>query len=632
MSALFQGYCEPDGKVRVTADAGSAVGFHRGLAVSTDAVVAQVYSGTPPDAWLNGIGVTSQGHLLVSYAPKAGNAPGGLGVDANSILLVSETVAVFHQGVGLDTEGEIAAQGLLVYQFDGADQYASMPAWSPLGFPFSISSEQVLDATGADRAMVGDDSTGVFHCEVSSIGLLLTEFQDSVGTQLMLSSGVVAAGTQFDCTFTYDADGATVTGTIGSGSSTKVFDMADAQDLQRIGANGNSDFFDGWIRNLRLTDNSPLHGRDVMYGNGSRYAIIPIAILGGDFDISLSVIRAEVGASSQAIAGDIVNLTGLHIHDTDSATPDRVTIRIFNVDTNFDNALANIQVGQHFRIEVQRRGSNAELFIDGVSQGTLACQSGTAFFDQIAASAMTNAVPTNGAVGDVVINDILASRRYEYLVNEGSGIRVTNTDPDTGDQTLKFTSNSQFNTTIDPWEETSAGANISWDNGRLYMKPDANNKGAATPTLFRADYGGVIRVSFDWEVKQWASGNVIQVSAGSTPLSTAYGTELIFIDGSENSGSSTVYLSATNPSAYADFLQIKPGAINPNSTEVWIDNVEVHLVSNGYWDDDGGWTDVPSNSRHYPMGEGTGATLNDTIGGHDATIINFDEGNWVVPT
>jgi len=42
---------------------------------------------------------------------------------------------------------------------------------------------------------------------------------------------------------------------------------------------------------------------------------------------------------------------------------------------------------------------------------------------------------------------------------------------------------------------------------------------------------------------------------------------------------------------------------------------------------DGTWEDftnlvLPNNSRHYPMNEGSGITLADVIGGHDATIIN----------
>jgi len=51
-------------------------------------------------------------------------------------------------------------------------------------------------------------------------------------------------------------------------------------------------------------------------------------------------------------------------------------------------------------------------------------------------------------------------------------------------------------------------------------------------------------------------------------------------------------------------------------------------TGDGTWNDGLNWTAVPDNNRFYPINEGTGATLADEIGGHDATIQNFTEDGW----
>jgi hypothetical protein len=49
---------------------------------------------------------------------------------------------------------------------------------------------------------------------------------------------------------------------------------------------------------------------------------------------------------------------------------------------------------------------------------------------------------------------------------------------------------------------------------------------------------------------------------------------------------------------------------------------------NGTWTVGTDWSFAPNNSRYYPMDEGTGATLVDTVSGQDGTIQNFSESNW----
>jgi hypothetical protein len=112
MSSLFQGLCETDGKVRVVSTATPVDGYHRGMAVAGDAILAELYGGSPPAAYIGGVGVSEEGYLIVSTDAKAGSAPGGLAVDANSILLASQVVEVIHQGVGLTTIGELSNNSL----------------------------------------------------------------------------------------------------------------------------------------------------------------------------------------------------------------------------------------------------------------------------------------------------------------------------------------------------------------------------------------------------------------------------------------------------------------------------------------------------------------------------------------
>ena len=52
--------------------------------------------------------------------------------------------------------------------------------------------------------------------------------------------------------------------------------------------------------------------------------------------------------------------------------------------------------------------------------------------------------------------------------------------------------------------------------------------------------------------------------------------------------------------------------------------------SKGAWTPDVDWQNIPDNSRHYPMHDGTpgSGVLQDIIGGHDATIQNYDADSW----
>ena len=276
------------------------------------------------------------------------------------------------------------------FYFNGTSQYASTPTgWTPNGFPFEIqiSTNDALDTT--QSVMFGGDTnnrptSGYF------VGLAFYQFEDVNNTNQQATvnssiTGSVAIGVgKTAVNFSVggmsapavNAESKTVTGT----------------PITHIGASLlGADLYQGVLRNVRLIDNSPIQDGDYQVGNGSIYGQLDTPVLcPRDFDISFEWVREQPSNSVVRMITDstIPLFNHISIFAPDQATaPNRVQVQINGESAfNFDGALDDVELGQHFVFRLARVGSDVNLYVDEVAHPVTNTSSAPFRFDYIGAA------------------------------------------------------------------------------------------------------------------------------------------------------------------------------------------------------------------------------------------------------
>lgn len=389
--------------------------------------------------------------------------------------------------------------------------------------------------------------------------------------------------------------------------------------------------------------NQPLYNRSTLDGNGARYITIPKFQSASGAEAlrwKMSGIRADTPAGNSSVRWLNGSGTGsyLLLNDSGHANPNDVFVAIGGGRT-WTGALASVAQGEHFELEVvSTDGANVDLLINGVSQGAQTLPSAAWDIDSLYGYS-TSALPDGAAMGNVILENLTTGEAVGYKVDEGEGDivyayevvngEISDIKKADGPETLL---NGDFSQGETGWNFPGVG-NGSWSvvNGQAVSVGSTSNdfliaEGSAL------EVGKIYRYEFDILHKSGASsyvsigGNGSEGRINNPPLGRNVG--------------------------YAVALSTESLRINcPNLNELTIDNITVVEVQHGIitpdadwtlqpeysndgeWTPDTDWQFIEDNSRFYPMNEGSGSTIKNVLddsGATDGTIVNADDGNWII--
>lgn len=257
------------------------------------------------------------------------------------------------------------------YFFKAVDQYADIAAWQPNGFPYSVSWIQTVAAGGVVRVVVSSPSGGAAEGQLFSVPFAGYESAAGAAVVGLVLPGV-PIGQQVEVNLLFNAEKVSgVHSRGGSYSGVPPKAPVPASAFTRIGSyTPGASYASGPIRDLRLTDSSPIQGREYMVGDNSSssglFGQLNNAIsVSGVFDIEMSLVRAEAASDQESLLGETNDSFRMKVFNTDhSSNPDKVNLRIGG--TNFYwNALTNVEYGQHYTVRVTRSADNKlNCFID----------------------------------------------------------------------------------------------------------------------------------------------------------------------------------------------------------------------------------------------------------------------------
>ena len=187
--------------------------------------------------------------------------------------------------------------------------------------------------------------------------------------------------------------------------------------------------------NLASIENS-----SAVLGNGTRHVVIPDISINSstqDYSVQFDCIRQNAGSQSTWAPIGVTDdgVTAIIFHDTDHASPNRVTLRAANSSRNFNLALDGIAIGEKFTFKYTSYwnvDTKLRIYINGVLVGTQNISGGTFLIDAIGKSSVYGTMPTGAAVQNLRIEDETAGSIWTFPLNEGSGTTAENTDPTTG--------------------------------------------------------------------------------------------------------------------------------------------------------------------------------------------------------
>ena len=505
-----------------------------------------------------------------------------------------------------------------VFQFDGTDQYATIPAWRPNGLPFEVSVNGVpLTVDATPRRLFGNPSGSDYSVYSSSATQWVGRWKEQDGTLQVLTATTGSLLNQ-----TVRASLATDTTKTQLDVNTTSLDKQEKAGIQNAvtaiaGTAAGAQLFHGPIWDVRLTDYSPIQNTWVVNGNATRYVQLenPI-VLAGDFEIEFEWIRRDTasGTSRVGLMGSSGStFLNVYVRDTNNASsPSSFFFETGEQQIFVGGAFDNVALGQHCRCKFSVSGSNWTFEIDGAvvgSGGNYAA--GNAVIGLIGNMNTPALLPADSSLANVRITDITNSLRWHYPL----------TDP------------------------TKLNAEIG--NQRNLIKPEDDGAGL----LGFDDVHGQV-----WPETYGLNGTEIrEAKASIDDLFT-----LVLSDDNIESVPVLVFekfkyplakltdvnhYAATIPGIRQAFEKAAAAGdvgvmefTEPGLTLTARDapNVDPSTrgQNNGIWQPDAEYRFIPLNSRHYPINEGSGSVIknvNDSSGNTDGAIVgNNDDSSWVV--
>jgi hypothetical protein len=387
----------------------------------------------------------------------------------------------------------------------------------------------------------------------------------------------------------------------------------------------------------------PMWDTDILEGDANRYIEIPRLVIpdGDDYQISFDWIRQDLtGSSTNGLLGEFDENSYLSIRDTGNANANQFTFRPSTGATfTIDNAVAGVALGQHARYKITQIGGTYTLYIDDVVIDSQVLATPDLIVNVLYVAATTGQkLPVGSALQNVVIENLTTDEFVHYKIDEGAGTEILAYDENGNviQATPEEIIDGTFDQGLTHWPNPAGFNNSVTSNVLTIDRNGAGNVGApnagssivqGTRYILQFD---LISASHNLQARAansllpgdatFTSADIGSVTLDFVATGSHVGEFQWWATGSADSAAEVANVSITE--YYA-----KSGTVTPDAS--WSTTPE--YSNDGSWTPDTDWQNIPDNSRHYPMEDGTAGagTLVDVIGGHDATIVNYDSNSWV---
>jgi hypothetical protein len=329
------------------------------------------------------------------------------------------------------------------YTFDGLAMYAAMLAWIPNGLPFDVSVEGTLltvDLTNRRLLSAAGNVPGYLYNQATTDLRMNYAALDAAVTPLAM--GTVVASEPFKIQGRFEGGGsAGVRDGVQTSVNAKLSESFEANGIAVIAANigGNTNFWHGPIKQLKLIDRSPIQDTSAQMGDNVRYGELPLMAIpaSDDFTVSFDWLREDRdGVSAQRALNNETDSNSILLTDTANANPDRFSLVINGLFVNAANALERIALGQHCHIDciVTKGDTRMALLIDGEQVAAVVSANVTNDWavDEIGSSQAASTLAAGAAIQNLSVTNNSTGERWFYPLDEGTGAVINNTDPVTG--------------------------------------------------------------------------------------------------------------------------------------------------------------------------------------------------------
>ena len=323
------------------------------------------------------------------------------------------------------------------YAFDGSTMYAVIAGggWKPLGLPFTISGQvKPASALGSGvNYIVASDATSFGVKADATTNYYNMDYEDVDAATIESGADLASVATVgVWMTFSTEFTASGVTTTLNGGTATVDTELPKSvtmSTIECISTYQTASFltgFPGVIKDLHLTDGTGLQNRSLCLGNGSRFltlnAPIPVVFANG-FVIEFDYKRYDFGGAALSfLVGSTSSTEKIQVYDSDhSSSSDNLAIKAGGATRTWTNALANVAQGQVCHLKITYSGSgNMELFVDGVSVGTVGSPSGTVFnIDYLYSSnGSGNRLKNGSALGNFSVTDSTTNDTWFYALEQ----------------------------------------------------------------------------------------------------------------------------------------------------------------------------------------------------------------------
>lgn len=369
---------------------------------------------------------------------------------------------------------EILEIGCDGFWFNGTDQYITIPNWKPLGFPASIEQVVVPGIVGDEfRATISGASFGTTlrALAAGSPASLQGYKQVDEGSTSSSVTDVLSEGLQYNVlweflTDTHDVSANGQTNISGGRPSWNNF-----SPISRIGNYGSANFWSGFIRGVKLNDDSPLQSAAYQKGDDSRYLVLAndVRLFDNPCTVELAWRRYDrgVGDGNQRLIGARDGSTRIQVqNNADSSTPDRVQMIFDGAGRNGTDAVQWIGQGQHSKLAVVRSTSAANLttfLVDGAEVATDTRSSGDVRIGHIGGAGGTNTRADETLIGDVYVKDDETNEEWFWPLNEG--FADINIQEDMSDDFWTPAGGGAINRGLRTFETTGGGSGLNSKTG-----------------------------------------------------------------------------------------------------------------------------------------------------------------------
>lgn len=328
--------------------------------------------------------------------------------------------------------GESADVSRWYLHWGGVNEYAVHSAWAMSGFGDKIEFRFIADTPGTGDDYLFDSTSGENYLKITNTTAALSlGYMDIDGaTQRTIAGPTIVAGTEYTGYVEFKADGVDLVVNGTTYDSANVPEIKD--DFTHIAAETTpSAWFDGTIIYLRYVNATALQGVNAVQGNGvDLYGVIPEITLTGDFEIEWDgIFQDGVSYGDYPIGNNTLhsmialgNQTQLSRH-----------VFIVNEDNStaqyWTSALADIALGQRYKLKIVLTGTTAELFVDDVSKGTLTKSDNDYIFNRVWVGFENRKLSSGATVQNLKITDKSGAEdvvyQYDLSGDDGSNIPIT---------------------------------------------------------------------------------------------------------------------------------------------------------------------------------------------------------------